>query len=82
MAEEVTFVCWSERQCARAGDAGYGAPLHIQGDNDDGRTLCGIETDGFWGFYIHDYPPAEFDSCKRCKRIVAASTTSPSDSLK
>jgi hypothetical protein len=58
MSETETWVCWSERQCARVGDAGYGAPLHIQGYGD--KTLCGIETDGFWGFYIHDYPPEKF----------------------
>lgn len=76
MVETMTFVCWSERQCARIHDSGYGVPLHIQGE-DGGKTLCGIETDGWWGFIIHDYPPEKFDSCKRCKRAVAKTAINP-----
>lgn len=67
--QETTFVCWSERQVARARGAGF-VGLHVQGDGD--KTLCGIETDRLWGFNMHDYPPAEFNGCKRCKAVIAA----------
>lgn len=57
------WVCWSARQEYRYGDDSL---IHLQRGEGDEKTLCGIETDGYWAFAIH----WSLDSV-RCKRCLA-----------
>lgn len=41
--------------------------LHAQNET-DARTLCGIDTGGYWGFAFHDGWDAV--NCKRCRKYL------------
>lgn len=55
-----SWTCWSMSSLLKNGDA---APVHMQGEN--GKTLCGIQTDPITWEFMVDRPDAE-PSCARC----------------
>lgn len=76
----ITPVAWSISQLVRT--MAREGVLHMQGFDygKPERTLCGrsYNAGGHWDFEFHDYPPDEFQGCKRCeaayRRFVNRST--------
>lgn len=73
-----TPIAWSISQLVRT--MAREGVLHMQGFDygKPGKTMCGCTFDGngLWDFDVGQYPPSEFQGCKRCeagyRRVAAA----------
>lgn len=69
--DDIQWVCWSNVARLRTNNYAQQSSIHLQDlDNGGATTLCGIATNGYWGFVIHRVCDGDAGvNCKRCIRV-------------